>query len=142
MVGQAFNGVLQIRNPTKEVTEFVKTSLDKSAKKGIFCIKEIKQKNGTDYKLTDGGFTRKIGRSLQTTFGGELIITARLVTRDKQSQKDLYRVTAMFKVPPFKKGDIVKYKGRDVKILNLEKKVYIEDVKSKKKEQIPYDKIR
>jgi len=142
MVGQAFNGVLQLRNPTKEIEDFVKKTLDKVALKGIFCTKESRQKNGIDYRLTDGGYTRRIGKLLQDTFGGELNVTARLITRDKQTQKDLYRVTAMFRVPKYKKGDILNYKGNDVKVLNMTNKVYVQNLKTKKKEQIPYEKLK
>ncbi len=140
LLGQAYNGILQVRNPTKEITDFVKMEL-KNAKEGIHCIKEEEVVNGKDYKITDAQFTRNLSRRLQNKFGGELLITAKLVSRSSQTSKDLYRITALFRYPKFRKGDIVSYRGREVKIINFTKKVFVEDVQTHKKEQANYNSI-
>ena len=140
--GQAFNGILQLRNPTEEITAFVEAALDKATSKGVFCTAKNDVRNGIDYKLTDSRFVRKVGKLLQNSFGGEIKETTRLITRDNQTGKELHRVTVLFKVPSFKKGDIVKYKGGQVRILNMGKKVFVEDMKTKRKHQLSYDKIQ
>ncbi|MBN2421364.1 hypothetical protein JXB27_03745 [Candidatus Woesearchaeota archaeon] len=142
MLGQAFNGILQLRNPTQEIKQFVKEELKKAFSKGFHCIKEDEVQNGVDYMMTDAQFTRNLGKKLQNVFGGELVETAKLVSRSKQTSKDLYRITVLFRLPKFKKGDIVNYKGREFKVINFSKKVYVEDVETKKKEQINYKDIR
>jgi NMD protein affecting ribosome stability and mRNA decay len=141
LYGQAFNGILQLRNPNEEILEFVKNELKKGREKGYHCNKEDDVTNGRDYQLTDSQFTRNMGKALQNKFGGELLETAKLVTRSKETSKDLYRITVLFRYPKFKKGDIVEYKGRDVKVINFAKKVYVEDLHSHKKEQADFDKI-
>jgi NMD protein affecting ribosome stability and mRNA decay len=142
LLGQAFNGILQLRNPSKEILAFVQAELKRGTGKNVHCIKEDDVTNGRDYHLTDAGFTLTLGRKLQNTFGGELVISVRLVSKSRQTSKDLYRTTALFRYPKFKKGDVVSYKGRDVQIINFAKKVYVLDLKSNRKEQIPYDKIQ
>ena len=142
LLGQAFNGILQLRNPTPEIVAFVQFELKKGTGKNVHCIKEWDVTNGRDYHLTDAGFTLTLGRKLQNTFGGELVISVRLVSKSRQTSKDLYRTTALFRYPPFKKGDIVSYKGRDVKVINFAKKVYVIDLKTNKKDLVAYEKIQ
>lgn len=138
---QAYNGIMQLRNPTDEIYKYVKTEMRKAVAKNVHCIKEEKVTNGYDFKFTDAQFTRNLGRKMQNVFGGELVETARLVTKSKETSKDLYRVTVLFRYPKFKKGDIVSYKGREVKVINIGKKVYVIDIKSNKKDQINYNLI-
>jgi len=142
LLGQAYNGIIQLRNPTNEILAFVNDELKKATQKNVHCIKEEDVTNGKDYQMTDAQFTRNLGKNLQNKFGGELRVTARLVSRSRQTSKDLYRTTVLFRYPKFRKGDIVSYKGRDVKILNFSKKVYVIDLKSNKKEQVSYDNIK
>jgi len=121
---------------------FIKEELNKATEKGIYCIKQEDVRNGIDYKLTSAQFVRRLGKSLINKFGGELKETTRLVTRDNQTGKDLHRVSVLFRIPKFKKGDIVFYKSKEVKILNFGKKVFVVDVKTNKKQQVPYHRIK
>ena len=139
--GQAFNGILQLRNPTDEVLKLIEDEINKNHGKGSYCLKKYYVHGGFDYQFNTAQFTRYIGKKLQQFFGGQLEITARLVTRSRQTSKDLYRITVLFRIPKHKKGDVVGYKGRDVKILNFGAKVYIRDIKTNKKQQVPYDRI-
>ncbi len=139
--GQAFNGILQLRNPTDEVLLLIENEIKKKHSKGWYCLKKNYVHNGFDYHFNASQFAKFIGKKLQQTAGGQLEITARLVTRSRQTSKDLYRITVLFRVPKHKTGDIVNYKGKDVKILNFGKKVYVQDIKSNIKQQIPYNRI-
>ena len=139
--GQAFNGILQLRNPTDEVLKLIEDELIKVHSKSWYCLKKQAVKNGYDYQFNNSQITRYIGKRLQQTTGGQLEMTARLVTRSKETSKDLHRITILFRIPKYKKGDVVDYKGHDVKILNFGKKVYIQDVKTHKKQEVAYDRI-
>jgi len=139
---QAYNGILQIRNMTDEMIEFADEVLFKGEEKGYFVTKRDELKNGIDYRLSDATFTRRIGRVLQNKFGGEIKENAKLVTKDYLTQKELHRVVVLFRVPDFKKGDIVSYKGREVEVLSIGKKVYVQDIKTKRKDHIAYDRIQ
>jgi len=139
--GQAYNGILQLRNYDESIIRFIDSELEKGHSKGKYCIKLIEFKGGIDYMFSSASFTRHIGKLLLQRFGGEFKETARLVTRSKETSKDLYRLTVLFRVPKFKKGEIVSYKGREVKILNFGNKVYISDIRTNKKERVPYGRI-
>ncbi len=141
LLGQAFNGMLQVRNPSPEILSFIRDELKKATAKNVHCIKEDEVRGGNDYQLTDAKFTQNLGRKLQDKFGGELVITAKLVSRSRQTSKDLFRTTALFRYPDFKKGDIKHYKGREVKIINFSNRVYVIDLKSNKKEQVKYSEL-
>ena len=121
--GQAFNGILQLRNPTDDILRLIEYEIAKNHSKGWYCIKKYRVNNGFDYNFNAAQFARYIGKKLQQISGGQTEITARLVTRSRQTSKDLYRITVLFRVPKHKKGDVVSYKGRDVKILNFGTKV-------------------
>lgn len=142
LLGQAYNGLLQLRNPSKEILAFVQYELKKATEKNVHCIKEEDVTNGRDYQITDAKYAQHLGRMLQNAFGGELVITAKLVSRSKETSKDLYRTTVLFRYPKFRKGDVVSYKGRDVRIINFSKKVYVIDLKSNKKEQVSYESVQ
>jgi nonsense-mediated mRNA decay protein 3 len=80
----------------------------------------------------------KLGKRLQNTFGGVFKKSTKLFTRDKQTSKNLYRLTVLFRLPRFKKGDIIKYKGEEIRIINLGKKVFAKNIKTGKKYNINY----
>ncbi len=140
--GQAYNGILQLRNPTDEILRFIEDEIFKEHEKGNYCIKTNIVRNGVDYYLAKSQFVRSLGKKLLQIFGGEFLETAKLVTKNRQTSKDLYRTTVLFRYPCFKKGDIVSYKGRDVKIINFAKKVYVLDLKTNKKENVRYEYIK
>ena len=142
LLGQAYNGILQLRNPTPEITKYVADELRKGVLKNVHCIKEQDVTNGRDYQMTDAQWTRSLGRRLQDKFGGELEETAKLVTKSRETSKDLYRTTVLFRYPNFRKNDIVLYKGRKVKVINFLKKVYVQDIKTNKKDNVIYDQIK
>ena len=85
--GQAFNGILQLRNPTDEVLKLIEDELIKVHGKSWYCLKKQAVKNGYDYQFNNSQVTRYIGKRLQQTTGGQLEITAKLVTRSKQTSR-------------------------------------------------------
>ena len=67
-----------------------------------------------------------------------MIESAKLFSRDRQKSQGIYRVNVLLRWPTFKKGDIIKYKGMDIKVKNIGKKVFGVDVKTGNKYQINY----
>ncbi len=103
-----FEGILQLRDTTQAVVDFVNNDLHN----GNIAVTDVKQvRNGVDFYLSDNDYTKAISTRLQRRFGGEVKITSTLHTKVKG--KDAYRVTALFRLPGFAKGDIVNY-GDDV----------------------------
>ncbi len=137
-----FEGILQLRNPTKEVIQFVKNDVAKQPEeRGIFINKEEKIDTGLDLYITSKNYIRSIGKKLQSRFGGQLIESAKLFTKDRQTSKNVYRVNVLFRLPKFKKEDIIKYKGMDLKIKAIGKKVFCTDIKTGRKYTIKFKEL-
>lgn len=126
-----YEAILQLRNVSDEVTNFVDGEIDK---KNIFLAKVKKVTNGYDYYLGNGNLTRNLGKNLQEKYGGEFTVTATLFTR--KEGKPVYRLTVLFRAVPFKKGDQVEYNEEMYSVLMSGKKIMLQHVKTGKKVQI------
>ena len=126
-----FEGILQVRNPNEEVLDFIAREVEK--KGDVFIAKTKKINNGIDLYISSQRFLRTLGNKLQERFFGHLEVSRRLHTRNRMTSRDVYRVNLLFKMSSFKKGDIVKYKGDQVKIIGMAKKVLAKDIKTGKK---------
>jgi NMD protein affecting ribosome stability and mRNA decay len=113
-----FQGILQIRNPNREIIQFVKKQFDKSEH---FIAKEVKVRGGIDFYSSNNKFSKKLGKQMYEQFGGELKESAKLFTRNRLTGKNVYRVNILYRVPDIMKGDIVKIDGRTVKVHSLRK---------------------
>jgi nonsense-mediated mRNA decay protein 3 len=136
---QYYEGILQLRNPTKEVINYVKNQIKK--RKDIFISKEVMLKNGRDIYLSSQKFLLGLGRKLQNRFGGQLKTSRKLHTLSRETSKQLYRVTVLYKLPLFKPGDIITYRGEKLKINSISKKVFAQDIKTGKKFTIRFEDI-
>ena len=126
-----FEGILQLRNPNDEVLDFIAKEVKE--KGNVFIAKTKNTNNGIDLYISSQRFLRTLGNKLQERFSGHLEVSTRLHTRNRMTSRDVYRVSLLFKLPDFKKGDIVKYKGDQIKIIGMAKKVLAKDIKTGKK---------
>ena len=126
--GGYFEGILQIREGNEELMKWVYETVRKDARSTI--AKEKKVTNGIDLYFTDQHYLQNLGRRMKEKFIGILKTSRRLHTVDKMTSKLLYRVNVLFKVLPFKRGDIITLHGEKVEILNIGTKAHIKDVKS------------
>lgn len=134
--GNYFEGILQLRNINNDVVEF---SINEIEKQGNIFISQIKKvTNGIDIYLSSQRFLRNLGIKLQNHFPGQMIISKKLHTRSRMSGKELYRVNLLFRLPKFKKGDIIEYKGDKIKIISIHNKVFAKDIKTGKKLHINF----
>ena len=129
--GSYYEGILQLRNVGNEVVNFAIKEIDKEPSAKISEIKEAG--DGFDIYITRQKFLRSLGNKLQKQFGGQVVVSRRIFTRNRQTSRDLYRVNLLFRLPPFKKGDIIGYKGDKIKIMQMHKKVLAKDIKTGKK---------
>ncbi|MBW2987114.1 hypothetical protein KY336_01060, partial [Candidatus Woesearchaeota archaeon] len=113
-----FQGILQIRNPTKEIVDFVRSQFKKSEH---FIAKEVKVRGGIDFYSSSNKFSKKLGKQMYEQFGGEFKESAKLFTRNKLTGKNVYRVNILYRAPDVMKGDIVKIDGKTVKVISLRK---------------------
>ncbi len=90
-----WEAILQLRPPTDEIMRFIKNQMKKRPAVAITKVQE--QKTGVDLYFTSQKFTRGLGPKLKKAFGGVLIISKKLHTRDRQTSRDLFRATVLFR---------------------------------------------
>ncbi len=135
--GSYFEAVLQLREVSQEVVDFAEEEI---ARLKMHVADVITLKNGLDYKLSDNTLTRRIGKSLQVKFGGKIEETSSLWGMKKD--REVYRVTVLFRGVPFKKNEMVEYQGEEYQVKTLGKDVLIQQTKTGKKVHIKYKDIK
>jgi|SRR3989344_5153269 len=123
-----FEAILQLRDVSEEIYSAVDHEIKKA---GIYVAKFKKLKNGRDYYLADSKFTKKLGKNLVDTYGGEFKISASLFTQ--KDGKDIYRLTVLFRGIPFKKGNLLMYKGERYTLKVVGKKAMLQHTETGKK---------
>lgn len=130
-----FEGVLQLRNTTPDIYQWVIQKVKADGKARI--AKEKKVPNGIDLYFSEQHYMQSLGKKMKETFPGQVVTSRRLFTTDKMTSKFLYRVTVLFKGMPFKRGDIVEFQGEKVQILNVANRIQVKNIKSGIKQEIP-----
>ena len=125
-----YQGILQLRDINDEIISFVHNQIKKRG--DVAITKRMKQPNGVDLYITSQKFIRILGKKLKDSFGGELKISSKLHTTNKQG-KELHRVNVLFRLSKHKKGDIVTIRGDEVRLLNIGKKIFARNMKTGKK---------
>ena len=136
-VNQYFEGVLQLRNPNGLVIDFINNQV--KGRKGVFISKSVQLTNGFDLYFSSQRFLQNLGRKLQKNFGGEMKISRKLFTKKRLTSRLIYRANVLFRLPLTKKGDIIKIRGEDVKIIGMSHRVLGKSVETGKKIQIDYE---
>lgn len=137
--GKYYEGILQLRNCTEEVLDFVSRAI--AREKDVFIAKEVKTKDGHDLYLSSNKFLKKIGKMLKEKFPGVMKSSSKLYTRDRQSGKRVYRGTILFRMPNFRVGDIGVMKGDEVRIMSINHNVAVKETKTGRKMQYKFDEI-
>ena len=132
-----FEAVLQLRDVTEKVIEYAEEEMFRVK---LIVAKKLKVKNGWDYFTADNGQTLALGKRLQQKFGGELTKTSSLHT--KKDNKELYRVTVLFRQTHFKKNDLVEYQGEEWKVQMMGKEIFLKHSKTGKKSRVKYKNMK
>ncbi|MBI5393355.1 hypothetical protein HZA96_05790 [Candidatus Woesearchaeota archaeon] len=119
-----FEGRIQIRHVGNEqfsaakqlVRELIKPRID------VFITKEEELDNGIDFFISSQKYVQNIGAELYKKFGGELTVTSKLFSRDKQTSKDLFRVDVLLRLPEFNIGDIIFINHKLIKVTAMHEK--------------------
>ena len=128
-----YEAILQLRNINDDVFGFICRQINKE-KAGVARQENVR--NGIDLYLASQKFARKLGKTLIEHFGGILKITAKLYSRDRQTSRNLYRVSVLFKCLDFIKGDVVMTEGKVFRITAIGKKITGKDLITGKKKKI------
>ncbi|HLC64843.1 MAG TPA: NMD3-related protein [Candidatus Nanoarchaeia archaeon] len=134
-----FEGILQLRNPSKEILDYINKAEDASRKPMISQLKKVK--NGFDVYFISNDTLMSFGRTLQQKFGGEMKTSARLHTRSRQTSKELYRVSVLLRLPFYNVGDVIEVKGEMYKVLLMGKKVFASNLETGKKVTFRYKEL-
>ncbi len=88
---------IQLRPFNEEVIRFVIDAIDNNDQVRIARIDQIK--TGIDIYLSSRKFAAIIGKRLKSKFKeGRLLVTKTLFSRSRQTSKDIYRVTVLFRM--------------------------------------------
>ena len=135
-----FEGVLQLRNPSDEIIDFIADEMEK--KENVWIAKTEKQKNGIDLYLSSNKFLAYIGKRLKEKFSGELIKTSSLFTRNKLTSKEVMRGCTLFRYYDIKKGDILKIRGEPIEVISIGNDIFGKNLKTNKKTHIKFEQLR
>jgi nonsense-mediated mRNA decay protein 3 len=127
-----YEAVIQIRSQLKkienkkkeEIDNFINKTLDKLYKKDKLAY--ISQKNeikeGVDYYIGSLKSARKLSSAIQERFGGVITESARLVTKNRDTGKEIYRFWLAIRLPSFFIGDFIEFEDKIAKLLNFDGK--------------------
>ena len=140
MTNPYYEGVLQLRNPTDEVIEYIhyRVTHDKKGK----ITQEKKVKGGTDFYFDSQHYLQALGKKLNKKFAGEFKVSPTLKTVSKVTSKRVYRVTVLFKVYPFQPGDIIHSKEGDLHLLSFKKKFMVKNLKTGRKQWMSVEELK
>lgn len=113
-----YEGQLQIRNADQEMIDYIEKDIIDN---DIYVAKKIKQKNGFDYNLSSRRYIFTIARKLGQKYGAILKFSSKLVTKSKQTGKDLHRLNALVQFPEYKKEDILETEHTVMQVQRMEK---------------------
>lgn len=125
-----FQGTLQLR-AGKEELDFVKKKVDE--RDDVFITKTKKVEGGWDLNFSNQRALKSVGLMLKRVFDGELKITSKIFTEDRQTSKKVYRLTVYYKQKKYKVGQIFEHKGEKVRIKSVGKLISGIDIKTGKK---------
>ena len=92
-----YEAKIQLRPFSEEVIRFVIDAIDANDQVRISSIEKIK--TGVDIYLSSRKFAAIIGKRLKSRFKeGRLLVTKTLFSKDRQTSKDIYRVTVLFRM--------------------------------------------
>ena len=133
-----FQGILQLRDTSKEIEDFIRRDVYKH--KEVFITKSPRVRGGVDIYLSDRKYLVILGKKLLKMFGGEMKSSVKLFSRDRQTSKNVYRVSVYFRPAQFRRGQVISFKNRVLQIISCSKKINAKDLAMDKKTVIKFDK--
>jgi NMD protein affecting ribosome stability and mRNA decay len=134
---QYFEAILQVRSLSTIVLEkgidLLKRRVENLRNRGVFINKVEQVGDGFDLFLTNQRIAQSLGRELYESFGGVFKVSPRIFTRNKQTSKDLYRMSILVRLPDFETGDVlinhdkvfkIDKTGTKIKLLDIENSTY------------------
>ena len=124
-----FEGILQLRNADASVKKFVKSLIENT--KDLYVNKVLEKKDSVDFYFVKKKFIGRVADKLVSEFGASADHNAQLFSQDKQSSKELFRLNVAVHIPPFRKGDVVRWNDKVLIINSCDKKISCYDLLAK-----------
>ena len=134
-----YEGILQLRNPTKKIKEFVDKFLKENK---VYIASRNRISNGVDMKVSSNKLLLKLGKMLKSRFRGNLKVSRKLFSQDRLTGKKIWRMTVFFSHYDLKIGQKVKIRGEEYKIKRLGDKVHCTAISTGKKKFFDYKEIQ
>jgi len=134
-----FEGTLQLRDVGEEFVEKALHEIEQSGRAQIAKVKP--QPRGVDIYLSDAHYTLLYAKKLRDRYGGDLVTSRKLFTLNKNTNKLVWRVTALFRKLPFKVGDIIHLPEGDVKILSTGARANVQFLVGGRKKSLRFDEL-
>ncbi len=92
-----YEAKIQIRPKDEQAIRFVIDLIDNNDRVRISKVVELKA--GVDFYVSSRKFAAVIGKKLKARFKeGKVLVTKTLFSRNKQTSKNIYRVTVLFRL--------------------------------------------
>ncbi len=111
----------------------IKENVERISKKNrmAYISQRLKIKEGVDYYVGSFKVAKKLTSTLKNILGGTIKESPRLMGRDKNTGKDLYRVWISLRLPQFQKGDFISYKGLKAQVSDFNgDKIHLRNLES------------
>ncbi|MBI2548897.1 hypothetical protein HYW21_06115 [Candidatus Woesearchaeota archaeon] len=131
-----FEGILQLRHATPDAIVFARQKVMQHPQ--VHITKEKVVRGGVDLYLTSKTFLKTLAVAIQKQFGGTLSMSPTLYSRDRQTSKDIYRLTVLLKLPLFQVGDVLAAEEKVIRITHLGKLIHGVDLQSNKNVSLDY----
>jgi NMD protein affecting ribosome stability and mRNA decay len=136
---QYFEGVLQLRNPTQDIIDFVARQIEKTD--DVWVAKTKQHKSGIDLYLSSNKFLKHIGKKLNSSFCGELKESRSLFSKNRLTSKAIYRGCVLFTAHDVKVGDTINIKGDKLKIIKIGKDILAKNIENNNKVHISFSQL-
>lgn len=126
--GDFFVGTVQVRADGRPLSEEegrrvseIATGARKGAEEFVSRIETVK--GGVDVRVSSNGFAKRLARDLAKAFGGTVGGSATLHTQ--REGRELYRSTYVVRIPSFREGDTIRWRGAEYRVETLGDPVHL-----------------
>ena len=123
---QAYVGIFQLRSINQDVVLKAANRVrdvcyEHAKEKGVWKI--IEQKTGLDIYISNKTAMSRLFKQLPKIYGGYVKTSTKLVTKSRQTGKELRRFIVAFHMFPYEIGDVIVVDGKVIKISGFSKKL-------------------
>src|SRR5216117_1596685 len=132
--GRYYEGILQVRGEDRELAPrevraartFVAARIDRSEDPEAFVSRIEEVHGGLDFYVSTNALAKGLARDLAGAFGGTVTASPKLL--GQRQGREVYRVTALVRLPAFQKGDVVRHKGAVAEVTSVRPFVVLRDL--------------